>query len=77
MSQKYSNQTLLSLKEGDVVYIEAFVEGFTRSKMVVYECFPDCITGTVTFEDDPEGYESEYGELYSDDFQHVYHVDFS
>jgi len=72
MSQKYSTQTLLSLKEGDVVYINAFVEGLGRSKMVISECFEDCITGDVAF----EGYEedSEYGELYKEDFKEIYLV---
>lgn len=74
MSQKYSNQTLLSLKVGDVVYIEAFSEEIPKSSMVIGETFEDCITGIVTFDNDDD---VEYGELYSEDFDKVYHIEFT
>lgn len=71
MSGMYSNQTLLSLKEGDVVHIKAF-DDMPKSRMRVQEVIEDAVTGMVLFEgDDME----EYGELYADDFNLVEHIE--
>jgi hypothetical protein len=71
MSAMYSNQTLLSLKEGDVVHIKEF-DDLPKSRMRVLEVIDDAVTGMVLFEGDEM---EEYGELYADDFKMVYHIE--
>lgn len=70
MSEKSSLPITLSLEPGDMVYIESFHDN-PGSTMVVHNVFDDAICGYVTFHGDPAG---EYGELYEDDFHHIYGV---
>lgn len=72
MSKPLSKATLRSLEAGDVIFIDDFIEGQTKSKMTVYEVIEDAITGSVVF-DDPDEID-DYGEIYEDNWKHIYGV---
>lgn len=70
MSQKFSNQTLRSLKAGDEIFINP-MHDLPASRMRISDVFEDGVGGYVLFTGDD--YE-EYGELYEDDFDQIFDV---
>lgn len=72
MSDKFFDQILLSLKEGDVIYIKE-MHDLPKSKMRITDIFEDGVGGYVIFEGEEEI--EEYGELYGDDYEFIYHVE--
>lgn len=73
MFQTFSNQILRSLKKGDTIYINGSMHS-SPSKLVVDEVIEDAITGIAYFEE--EDSIPEYGELYEDDWNLIYDIDF-
>lgn len=75
MSLTLSSQTLLSLKEGDVLFINS-MNDYGKSNLTISYVFDGGFGGTVRFEDLGEGLEDgEYGELYEEDFHLIYDVE--
>jgi len=66
---------LLSLKEGDTLYINS-INDYGKSTMVINKIFEGGFGGTVRFHElGDDVMDGEYGELYEEDFDLIYHVD--
>lgn len=75
MSEKFSNQTLRSLEEGDIIHILAFEEAeVPASSMVVDTAFEDCISGYVSFDG---GVSSEYAEIYEESWDLICDISYN
>lgn len=75
MSQKLSDQTLHSLKEGDILFISSF-DYCGESTLTINYIFDGGFGGTARFVDHGDKEEDgEYGELYEEDFHLIYDVE--
>lgn len=74
MSEKFSNQTLRSLEEGDIIHILAFEEAeVPASFMKVDTVLEDCITGYTSFDG---GASFEYAEIYEESWDLIYDISY-